>query len=686
VNSADPASGPLVTVGQWRTTYLVPRSHPAPQDLQRRLDEAMAGRLVEDCGRRLRQALDPADPSVWRIRELAMNFSAESHAAASDAAARNWGRQLAARIQDVISQEEQSDSVLRFASQAAFVAQFVTDLVAARAWGKWYYEEFDDLRLLPVSQAIRTVLLRYGSGLVETILQLASTGRLEPVLCRLNEDAAREIFHACFDSADFISGAGLDKWTGIILELWNEAPLRPSAHEEGCFRDALRLFARVASRFPDAKNRIHFRAAIESLLELRAVLTPIRSPAVLDAIFRALANGNLASAIGLARDAGVADSAGPFAFLAERAGGDAHWAGQAAAVIMSDDYRERFLTSANAASGESILSSFGGVFLLAPSLQELNLAEMAETAAHRCESPETVSALFRHLVAVKCLGQARAVESADDPALRLFSGLEGCSFRDAVANCDASTLSLDAAREILLRSLADVERIDDRCFFAELVSLPNRDVLVVLDLGRNEWLDAVDASVDGSNLAGLLRERVSMLSLILGARPALLLLSGALTGHVADPRLGEVAGSVAVLRPDDDKILGEIAALLGVARERLTDALTAGERELSYFSLSGPRHEGNPDPGLDCACTLVARAALKSFARRLLGFEASSPEYLFQNFLAGLTSIRSMDDFLEVCLPTSPLSLVLRISGAHEQRFTLPWLKGREVCLLPPKE
>jgi hypothetical protein len=687
VNSTASTSEPLLTVGHWRATYLVRDGHPAPHDLQRRLDEAVAGQLAENCGRWLQQVLDPSDPSVWRIRELAMNFSADSNLASSDAAAQIWGRQFAARIQDILSHEDDSESVLRFPNQAAYVAQFVSDLVAAGAWGKWYYEEFEDLRVLSDSQAIRTVILRYSGRAAEIILQLASTRRLEPVLCSLTESAAREIFAACFErAAGGLSGVGLDKWTGIILELWNEAPLRSSTREENHFRDAVRLFARVASRFPGAESNIHVRTALESLLELRAVLSAIQSPSVLDAVLKTLAGGDLASAIGLARNAGVADPAAPLGFFAERLGGDAHWAAQAAAVILSGSFQERFLTAAKVAPGESVLSSFGSIFLLAPSLQELNLAEMAQAVAHHCEAPEMVSAMFRHLVAVKCFGQARASESADDPALRLFSGFEGRSFREALANLGTSTLSLEAGREIMLRSLADRGRIDDRCFFAEIVALPDGTVLLLRDLLHNEWLGACTVPTDRPDLGAFFRENLNKLARVLGAEPKILLLNSALAESAGDWYLRDAACRVAILRPNDDQLAGEIAAELGVTRERLVSTLATSEQELSYFSFSELWQDGNPDRDLDCASSLVAHAALKHFARRLMGFGASSPEYLYQNFLSGLTTIRSTDDRLEVRLAASPLSLVLRISGIQDQRYTLPWLEGREICLLPPQE
>jgi hypothetical protein len=75
---------------------------------------------------------------------------------------------------------------------------------------------------------------------------------------------------------------------------------------------------------------------------------------------------------------------------------------------------------------------------------------------------------------------------------------------------------------------------------------------------------------------------------------------------------------------------------------------------------------------------------LKYFAQGLIGFESSGPEYLYQNFLSGVSTVRTTVDRIEVQIPSAPLFIILKMSGMQEQHYTLPWLKGKEICLLPP--
>lgn len=687
MNHAPSHNDAHVTVGRWLGTYLIPGDYGAPQDLQQRLDSVVAARLAEDCGSCLEQFLNAADPAVWRIRNLALNFSLQTGFSHPDEVARNWGRRLASDIQSIVESAKQSDSVLRFPNSAAFLAQFVFDLAEGRAWEKWYYEEFEDLRGLPVSQVIRAVLLRRGLQPAEVILQIASSGRLETVLRALNEGDARTIYDSCSESASGLrQEEGLAKWTGIVLELWNAAPLRAGSRDENRFRDALRLLARTVSRFPIAQGEIRLKIVIDRLLELRHLLSQIRSASSIDAMVKNLARDDLRAAVDLATRAGASDPIAALSFFAERMQGDAHWGAQAVAVILGDSQQEKYLTSKTISEGQSFLSSFGGIFLLGLSLQALYFEELSDAVAEPSESPEETAAILRHLTAMKCLGRTRFADAADDPALRLFSGFEGHSFRQALESLDARQLNLAGIRKVLLETYIDREETHDLCLLAELVSLPEgAPVFILRDLARDEWLDIVPASADALEVSSLVQASLQRFSSVCERECKTLFLSESLALLVDFSHLGHIAGSVAVLHPSDDSIQCQLAGQLGLTREKLASRINASEKHYPFFSFSHIWPDFELDPVLDCTFSLIARAALKHFARKLSGFESSSPDHLYRNFLSGLSEIRCMDQHLEVRLPASPLSLILRMAGLQEQKYVPIWLKGPEVWLLPPQ-
>src|SRR5262249_42874803 len=104
---------------------------------------------------------------------------------------------------------------------------------------------------------------------------------------------------------------------------------------------------------------------------------------------------------------------------------------------------------------------------------------------------------------------------------------------------------------------------------------------------------------------------------------------------------------------------------------------------LAYFSL-GACWPAIPF-SLDLIGTIAARAVLRHFARRLIGFNASGPDHLYTNFLAGRTIIEDTVYRLEVEIMPPPLSVVLRMAGIHDEVYPASWI-GREVWLRQTSE
>jgi hypothetical protein len=81
----------------------------------------------------------------------------------------------------------------------------------------------------------------------------------------------------------------------------------------------------------------------------------------------------------------------------------------------------------------------------------------------------------------------------------------------------------------------------------------------------------------------------------------------------------------------------------------------------------------------------MAAALLRSFARRLPGFNWSGFDHLYRNFLAGESRIHRMANEVLVELPASPLHSILRMAGFHGHQYTIPWLDERTVTLQLPE-
>jgi len=726
---------------RWLNTYVVADGqlvrHAAIQDVRRRIDRCVAEELPESCGLSLRHRLDDASPAVWRIRKLHLDFTVDVSAPGAGDVAQAWGDLVAARILEIIGHGVASDEVLCFPNRAAYLAQFAFDLTAGRAWSKWYYEEFRSLDALATGRAISVALTREPEQGARTILHLAESGRLDEILLVLTETDTQAIYTQCFGgpkgphSSEKLSGWGLEvspssqefspwgpeashssqelsrrrpevsfssqelsQWSGRLLAVWNEEPMSPAGAQKN-FHTALRWLARGALRFPGAEQDSAASAAVDGLLELRRVLAALRSLIVADRLVRGLAEQKVGieEAITVALKEGAVAPENGLRFLFRVAEGDGDWAVQAATVLLRDQRPPVHAALAGEArvplADESMLTLFGGIFLVGPALVKLRVNEIVEAAGGEGEHTEETAAFLRYIVLAKCLGSPRVLEAMADPALRLLSGCHRAHLQDGRQAC--STLDPARAQALLARNLPALTGCEGHCLLAEAIRLPSQEGEVVLlrDLARGEWIYATALPHEIADQAEVLISGIDLVRESTGNLPQVLL-------HPSLARLAEsqaLRGRVfRLLAFDREEVSSELADVLLLTRcipastppEKFAYLLSSSDQEFAYLSFGSLWPDF--DVGLDIVGALLARAALKGFARQLMGFQSSSPEHLYRNFLEGIGTVHNRPDRIEVELPRSPLLLVLQLSGLTKQTYAVPWLEGREVCLLPPRE
>ena len=249
---------------------------------------------------------------------------------------------------------------------------------------------------------------------------------------------------------------------------------------------------------------------------------------------------------------------------------------------------------------------------------------------------------------------------------------------------------LDRAAAIFAGNLLEQTGCEGRCVVAEAIHIPGyeEEVLLLRDVKHDAWIHARVVSKESTRDQALCSatqfvERVT-------GNSTHVLLRGSLAARANTSELRENGLD---LIPMPDNITGaDISRLLSQAGidsgplsgREVARLLKSSEAEFAYFTspdLRAPR-----DIALDVLTTLICRAALRGFARRLMAFQTASPEHLYQNFFEGIGTVRNLPERIEVELPHCPLSLVLQLSGLDRQTFAVPWLEGEEVCLLPPRE
>jgi hypothetical protein len=669
-------SDSCVTIERLQGIYLVPRQHPALETVRRHLDSVAERQLARVCGQLLSQTLDADDPSVWLIRRMQTDLALSLDACDDDRALHLWAHQIATGIARVIVRGDDGQNVLRFESRAAYLAQFVSALAVGEAWSKWYYSPFDSLRSLPVGAAIREALVREPDQIDDVLVHLAARRRLERVLNALSEGDARRALDACLAAAP--AGAGGKRWIEPLLAAWPRAMMNvPRATALATARNALRLYAVARLGSPDLSPDRDMRTTIEHLLSLSEIVRRVTDPEALTGL---LATGDLATAVALARASGAVSHMENLAFIQQAARGDSDMISRVIRALDRKSGRRVGATSARA-----LATPFWGIFLLLPVLIELGLEGLIEDAPYPALEDTEKAQVLRFLLALKCFGRARALEAAHDPALRVAVGLAETSSVEVLRRLseEAPQAAGQTCLRLMVERLADRGRVEGRCLAVDLVALEPyaEGVLLLRDLARDVWLFAAYTSADAVDLQATLDRGLRLVEEASGARPECLLLSLDL-GRELD--VGTLPGRAAwvVQAGDGDALEGLPEHVRATISGHLT-SVRSPARDLAYLALVDLVPSIVADPRFDLTWSLVAREVLRSFARRLLGFDRSSAEYLYHNFFAGTGIVQIEEGRIDVQLPQSPLHVVLRMAGMADQTYAVPWLEDTEITLRP---
>ncbi len=314
---------------------------------------------------------------------------------------------------------------------------------------------------------------------------------------------------------------------------------------------------------------------------------------------------------------------------------------------------------------ESLFTPFGGVFHLLPRLMEIDFEECAAALPQFAGAAPT--SLVRFLVLLKCLGRPRAARAFFDPLLHEIAGVPSDINADEI-RAWAREVTPEIVRDFQVRWAASCQKsgvISSRWLCVR--SARRGRLLMVADGERNLWLRAV-RSVD---------ELSQALQTIHGSRftndesPPPILCDPALVSALPPT----IAG-VPVLAWDSSEAAQHAAE--DSAPATCLASTRSPDEDLNYLNLisllRGARH-------FDLALSLVARAVLRGFAWRLPGFAWSSPGYLYENFLDVAATIQPEAERWLVILARAPLHIVLAMTGAAQDKYSLPWSNRRQVNL-----
>jgi hypothetical protein len=615
-----------IVINRWNVVYRVPEGAPFDHADRHRLDELLRSSIAEAFARSVECSIELSDPSVWRIRSLAIELTHEPSQTNNETERQTWATHLAGQVLGEMN-ESDSSRVLRFPTRAHYLAHFLIDLFRGRAWDRWYFEDFDSLRPLSTSRAICEALLRDEKELAAALLNVLAAHGLHDILDALTVTDAHRLFDSWLSSASDFSSITQAIWVERLLETWSQTPCRMLG--DNLYRDGLWWLVITASRYPGCELQREPVHTTSLLLEIRSFFLALPSLWHRGRLLQLISEGRLQQAGELALNQHLSSQTA-IAALSELMGGDLDWGLNAISILTGDQESIHYDVSAGLShDGASYLSYLAGVFRLGPSFLATSTTEILAAGGQ----PELLPLLI-HLVAAKCLGSVRADASLYDVAVRLFSDLASdsfaASFEEAISSGSIAALDHQAIQRTLVSELLSTGHTDP----ARWAIVMSSSASVLIDLGTRAWLEIVP-SVTPS---------FASLALYPNLQPS---------------------------KIDEASFSGRASCL-----------------DLEFLSLADALPELPPE--LDLTLSLVARCILDHFARRLMGFHLSSPEHLYQNFLSGSGTLRNAATRIDVTLAPPPLAIVLRLAGIDVESYTPTWLQsiheGRDICILPERD
>lgn len=378
-------------------TYLAPRGHPAPERLRSELDELARHRVSDCCERALSELLDPGDKSVWVIDELNIDFLMDVSAAPPEELAAFWAAQIAQSLFKTFSAGPDGEHVIRFANRAEYLARFLRDLSDGRAWGQWYYKQFETLRSLPANAAMREALFREPDEAESTLVHLHRTGQLTSVASSLTAFDQRLLVQLCSPEETTPTSASFS----AVLNAWRDPGLRRQPFD-------LELYAHMRTSHPQLPP-----AEVRSSIIHLSVIAKWIQLSQFNALISSLQAGGVPEAMQLLPP----QEQDSLLFLYSLSAAEPAWRGTLNSLGKTDSSgltTEERLPLSNAGVN-TFRSSLGGLFLLLPGLLE------NKELVRLFGAPE--DKMQRYLLLLACCGMHTG-DVADDPALVLAAGLE----------------------------------------------------------------------------------------------------------------------------------------------------------------------------------------------------------------------------------------------------------------------
>jgi hypothetical protein len=381
-----------LTIRRLRVEVLTPRDHPEPESLRVRLEDtvraSLAAALAEAVG-------DWAGEGILRIRRLEVDLTVGAAVAPDRLTVR-----FAQAIADGLARAHaDGERIFAYAGRGHYLAAFLQELAAGRAWQRWWFRSFEGFKVLPLSAAIRTAVLAEPATGLSALLSMPR-GALATVLGKLGDHDATRVL----DGFIALDGTGAsDERTVAALVAARSDPAvaamdATAAAALALYLDALRIDGECGG--PRLAELVSALVALDRILAVRGFADGVQLASILD------------DGAHLRPRAVDAASLAPLSPLPPDL--------RQALIMTATQPRVEVARAAEARR----YTPFGGLFLLLPSLELSSIEEAIEEAVGQgAEDDLPAARLIGFLTLAACAGRPRAVQVLADPIWRDLFGL-----------------------------------------------------------------------------------------------------------------------------------------------------------------------------------------------------------------------------------------------------------------------
>jgi hypothetical protein len=435
--------------------------------VQQRLDRIardLLGRQLEQCF----ASLNDAGGAFYFIKHMQVNAALDL--GWDDAAlARAWAEAVRNHMLRTISRG--GSQVKIFRDRAEYVTNFIEDLLRGLAWGQWYYRTLEPLRTLPAGRAIVSVLTEERDAGRVALLELTRRGSLDALLAALSDAEAEEAVNTCLlpQSRSVLLSNMFEPWVQALRRALRTMPL-----SESIARDVARLYLNILRTNPELGPDVNLARFIRDVLGLRQ---SARGAQMTKRLLKTLRSGDAEAA--LLRIVGRAEGELLSPLVQELGGPEVASLLDDLGVEESRDFTR------------SVSTRYGGVFLLATAVAEMDLNGFLQNSAYAEPAFASKAGLFVYLMALQCLGLDNARIAMRDGGLLQLAGL----------SIPPNDVQLKQYCEGLTASMHEEFSSNFQARRSEMLKRTGF-VNEVEATGEHEWFSLFDAGAEGDVLRG----------------------------------------------------------------------------------------------------------------------------------------------------------------------------------------